>query len=376
MRELARPHLRALADVTGETATLSVPGDPDAVTVDFAQSAASVQSVARLGRPSVAHATAAGKVVLAFGEVALPLGELRRFTAATITDQGMLAKEIDGVRRRGFAQALGEREDDLNAVAVPLLGARGDLVAVVGVQGPASRFTEEAIGRVLEALREHAARPAPVRSAALSPLRPARSQDSPRMAAVEAHMSRDLVTVGRDESLVAAAARMAERRVGAALVLDGERLVGILTERDVLNAVAAGGVESAVVSSRMTHRAGDDRAGRHDRACGGADDPRRLPAPARRRRRATGRAVRSIRDLVRIALDDSAPRRVGPPPAPTTARAGRCRRPTSTEPARRAGPTRSCRTRAASAVAITTLVSRTAATGAAGARASAASTNT
>ena len=169
VRELARPHLRALADVTGETATLSVPGDPDAVTVDFAQSAASVQSVARLGRPSVAHATAAGKVVLAFGEVALPLGELRRFTAATITDQGMLAKEIDGVRRRGFAQALGEREDDLNAVAVPVLGARGDLVAVVGVQGPASRFTEEAIGRVLEALREHAGAVSRALGGALAP---------------------------------------------------------------------------------------------------------------------------------------------------------------------------------------------------------------
>ena len=100
VRELARPHLRALAETTGETATLSLPGDPDAVTVDFVQSAASVQSVARLGRPSVAHATAAGKVVLAFGEVALPPGELRRFTAATITDRAALTVEIEGVRRR------------------------------------------------------------------------------------------------------------------------------------------------------------------------------------------------------------------------------------------------------------------------------------
>jgi IclR family acetate operon transcriptional repressor len=156
VRELARPHLRALAEQTGETATLSVPGDPDAITVDFVQSSASVQSVARLGRPSVGHATAAGKVVLAFGDAALPAGELLRFTAATITDRAALAAELDGVRRRGFAQALREREDDLNAVAVPVLGGRGELVAVVGVQGPASRFTEDAIGRALGALRDHA----------------------------------------------------------------------------------------------------------------------------------------------------------------------------------------------------------------------------
>lgn len=157
VREIARPHLRALADATGETATLSVPGDPDAITVDFVQSAASVQSVARLGRPSVAHATAAGKVVLAFGEVTLPPGGLRRFTAATITDRAILAAEVASVRRRGFAQALGEREEDLNAAAVPVLGVRGELVAVVGVQGPAARFAADAVEIARERLREHAA---------------------------------------------------------------------------------------------------------------------------------------------------------------------------------------------------------------------------
>ena len=67
MREIARPHLQALADATGETATLSAPGEGHAVTVDFVQSPSTVQSVARLGRPSVAHATATGKLLLAFG---------------------------------------------------------------------------------------------------------------------------------------------------------------------------------------------------------------------------------------------------------------------------------------------------------------------
>src|SRR5688572_21535343 len=70
LREIARPHLQALARATGETATLSAPAEGQAVTVDFVQSAASVQSVARLGRPSIAHATATGKVLLAFGSVA------------------------------------------------------------------------------------------------------------------------------------------------------------------------------------------------------------------------------------------------------------------------------------------------------------------
>src|SRR5687767_240559 len=93
LREVARPHLHALVEATGETATLSAPGDPDAFTVDFVQSASSVQSVARLGRPSIAHATATGKVALAFGGIALPPGRLERFTTRTRVERAELEAE-------------------------------------------------------------------------------------------------------------------------------------------------------------------------------------------------------------------------------------------------------------------------------------------
>src|SRR4029079_14277285 len=66
VRGVARPQLEALVDDTGETATLSVAGDPDAGTIVFVRGAHYVQGVTQLGRPSVAHATAAGKVALAF----------------------------------------------------------------------------------------------------------------------------------------------------------------------------------------------------------------------------------------------------------------------------------------------------------------------
>src|SRR5438270_5859252 len=67
VRALARPQLERLVAATGETATLSVPGEEAAITIDFVPSESTVASIARLGRPSVAHATAAGKVMLAFG---------------------------------------------------------------------------------------------------------------------------------------------------------------------------------------------------------------------------------------------------------------------------------------------------------------------
>jgi CBS domain-containing protein len=63
---------------------------------------------------------------------------------------------------------------------------------------------------------------------------------------VESCMSRDLLKTGADDTLVDAAHRMAERRVGAILVIDGSRLIGILTERDVLRAVGRGTIEGTV----------------------------------------------------------------------------------------------------------------------------------
>jgi DNA-binding IclR family transcriptional regulator len=157
IRETVRPSLRALSAATGETATLSAPGEPDAVTVDFVQGPGSVVSVARLGRPSVAHATAAGKVGLAFGGAELSGARLERFTKATITDRTELDSELRRVRERGYAEAFGEREEGLNALAAPIFGSRGELAAILGVQGPASRFdksaTASAAGPLLELSR-------------------------------------------------------------------------------------------------------------------------------------------------------------------------------------------------------------------------------
>ncbi|MFN2471010.1 MAG: IclR family transcriptional regulator [Gaiellaceae bacterium] len=157
LREITRPHLRALVASTDETATLSAPGERNAVTIDFVQSPSSVQSVAQVGRPSVGHATATGKVMLAFARGEAPPGAMESYTSRTITDPAVLAAELDRVCVRGWAQSIGEREEDLNAVAAPVWDSYGQLVAIVGVQGPAARFTAKTMRGVLEQLQEHAA---------------------------------------------------------------------------------------------------------------------------------------------------------------------------------------------------------------------------
>lgn len=129
------------------------------------------------------------------------------------------------------------------------------------------------------------------------------------MTAVRDVMSTTLLTVEATEPLAQAAAQMDARHVGAALVLNGELLSGILTERDVLRAVASGGVEGTQVGAWMTHDpetiAPEDTTGRAAALMihGGF---RHLPVME------GGRPIGivSIRDLMRVVIDDEAPRGV------------------------------------------------------------------
>lgn len=156
IRALARPYLEEITSQTSETATLSIPGEHDVMTLDFVQSPLSVRSVAEIGRNSVRHATSVGKVFLAHGGTPAP--ELVAFTDRTIVDGCALDVEIQRVRERGWAQALGEREEDLNAVAVPVLDQHRELVAILGVQGPAVRFSPRAMRVAVQLVQERAGR--------------------------------------------------------------------------------------------------------------------------------------------------------------------------------------------------------------------------
>jgi CBS domain-containing protein len=122
-------------------------------------------------------------------------------------------------------------------------------------------------------------------------------------------MSRDLLTIEPDQRLAEAAKRMASRGVGAVVVLDGGNLVGILTERDLLKAVASGFREDARVSEWMTRHAEtveSEDSTDHAAALMIHGGFRHLPVVD------GGQliGILSIRDLMKVALEDRAPRGV------------------------------------------------------------------
>ena len=127
------------------------------------------------------------------------------------------------------------------------------------------------------------------------------------MSTVRTIMSTTLLTVEATTPLAEAAAQMDGRHVGAALVLTGDHVSGILTERDVLRAVATGPVEGTNVAAWMTR---DPETIDPDTTTGQAaalmihGGFRHLPVVD------GGKPVGivSIRDLMRVVIDDEAPR--------------------------------------------------------------------
>jgi CBS domain-containing protein len=129
------------------------------------------------------------------------------------------------------------------------------------------------------------------------------------MPVVRKHMSRNLLSVEPGETITEAAQRMVERNIGAVLVLDGGRLVGIMTERDVLRAVARGLHGDAVVAEYMTkdpETIAPDDTTQHAAVLMIHGGFRHLPVVERD----DVVGILSIRDLMRVALEDSAPRGV------------------------------------------------------------------
>ncbi len=148
---LARPTLERLGTDTRETVNLSVTRGDRVVQV------AQVDSTYMLGTRDwtevdvPVHTSALGKVMLAYGAIALPVGELEQVTPHSVTDRDVLARQLAQVTRRGYASTVDELEIGLTGVGVPVRGSGGEVIAALGVSGPSPRLEDrlDEIGRLL-----------------------------------------------------------------------------------------------------------------------------------------------------------------------------------------------------------------------------------
>ena len=150
---IADPVLAGLADLSGETVALYVRAGPRRICVAQVPSPHAVRFTARLGMDNPIHTGAMGKILLAFSEPAerddiLDHMDLVAFTPATLTDRAALERELDRVRRHGYAESRGERSAGVAAVGAPVFGPGRRILAALCVIGPGERLSDAVLARL------------------------------------------------------------------------------------------------------------------------------------------------------------------------------------------------------------------------------------
>ncbi|GAA2038900.1 IclR family transcriptional regulator [Yaniella flava] len=114
----------------------------DIYAVNIAQSAPSERFFTPrqyVGRRTPGHATSSGKVLIAAAEESvqqrLLTQPLEQFTDRTILEPAQFRDELTMVRERGWAVSDNEWDNDMTAVAVPLLGVNSQVIATVTITG-------------------------------------------------------------------------------------------------------------------------------------------------------------------------------------------------------------------------------------------------
>lgn len=137
LRDAARPHLQDLFSLTQETANLAVREGREALYVDRVYGSKRVPRASRVGGRLPLHATAVGKVLLAYEEEwvreAYLTGPLEAPTVRTHIHPRRLADELERIREQGYATTFEEVRPGACSIAVPVLTSPDVVVAALGL---------------------------------------------------------------------------------------------------------------------------------------------------------------------------------------------------------------------------------------------------
>ncbi len=145
IRQVAMPHMQALAAATGETVNLIVRRGDEAVYVERVSGGQTmIQVVQVVGAHAPLHVTAVGKIFLAEDSASGVLGYVQRtglpaYTPNTLVTREALTAELDAIHRDGLAHDREEAELGVTCIGAPIRDADGKLAAGLSISAPADR---------------------------------------------------------------------------------------------------------------------------------------------------------------------------------------------------------------------------------------------
>jgi DNA-binding IclR family transcriptional regulator len=171
MVEIASPYLHDLYAATLATVHLAVRDGDEVLYLDRVRGNASVPIVSTVGSRLPLHATGVGKVLLAFAGADLQaavLARLERVTPYTVTQPGILRRQLDRARRDGYATTVEEMSLGACSVAVPVRSGE-HVVAALGIVVPSLRKDQARLVTALEVAAHGVSRGLAGRSGAPDP---------------------------------------------------------------------------------------------------------------------------------------------------------------------------------------------------------------
>ncbi len=136
----AKPVLENAAADLGETFFLVVARAGKLVVLEKAEGNGFLRAAPRLGAGVPVHATAVGKLYLAYAPEQVELDEMERYTAHTVRSRKALGAEVERVRAQGWATNIEEWQAGLAVAAAPIL-SHGRLYGAVALATVAARYT-------------------------------------------------------------------------------------------------------------------------------------------------------------------------------------------------------------------------------------------
>ena len=160
--ETIQPILTRLTHLTSETSSLAINQGKDFLYVATVNGLQPLRAYVEPGtRIPLSMPTASGRAILAFStqEVIdeVLAGKLQRFTPKTVVDPGKLRAILEGIKRRGVSIVHGENQQQLSAVAAPIIDSVGRCIGALAMSGVTrKRFQGKALEKIVQLAKTEA----------------------------------------------------------------------------------------------------------------------------------------------------------------------------------------------------------------------------
>ncbi len=154
---ISRPIMKRLAEDAGESVALFQLDGETSFCLSREYGSSSLVFTIQEGDNMELHASAAGRVLLTYGSAELrkrilSQAEFEKFTSETITDPKKIKKELEHIRKRGYAVNRGERELEVAAIAAPIFNHDNKVESALAIVGPVQRFSSDREGTIAASL--------------------------------------------------------------------------------------------------------------------------------------------------------------------------------------------------------------------------------